>query len=250
MALNAREAYQMVQAAKKAKKKLMINFSFRFADHCIDLKNIIDRGDIGRIYYCRSIWHRLKGIPAPGSWFSKKSLSGGGPLIDIGVHRLDLALWLMGYPKAKTISASTFNHIGRKFGKKTGLEFTVEDLALAFIRLENDATLILETSWDAYSQRREDMITQIYGTKGGIVQRNVEGYKFEARIVTEEGGILRESLILDGYKKNTNSMQHFVDCILDNKEPISSGEQGYENMRIIDGIYMSAKKGKEIKIDN
>ena len=99
MAMNAKEAEEMLSAARKNKKKLMINFSYRFIDHCVALKELIEKGTIGEIYFCKSIWHRRRGgVPKPGSWFGIKSRSGGGPLIDLGVHRLDLALWFMGYP--------------------------------------------------------------------------------------------------------------------------------------------------------
>ena len=253
MAMNAKEAEEMVSAARRKKKKLMVNFVYRFIDHCVALKELIEKGTIGDIYYCKSIWHRRRGgIPKPGSWFGIKSLSGGGPLIDIGVHRLDLALWLMGYPRAISVSASTYEHIGRRLASDTGAEFDVEDLASAFIRLENGATLIVETSWDGYSEKKEDMVTQIYGTKGGVIQRNVgEGYDFEARMFTEEDGILMESRILEaGKKRSKNPMEHFVDCILDDTEPIATGEQGLECMRIIDAIYLSAKEGREIQLSS
>ena len=171
-------------------------------------------------------------------------------MIDLGVHRLDLALWFMGYPRAVSVSASTYEHLGCKLASEAGLEFDVEDLAAAFIRLQNGATLILETSWDGYSEKKEDMVTQIYGTKGGVIQRNVgEGYDFEAKMFTEENGILMESRTLGvGKKRSKNSMEHFVDCILDDQEPIATGEQGFECMRIIDAIYLSAEKGREVQL--
>jgi predicted dehydrogenase len=249
MAMNAKQAGEMVSAARRRKKKLMINFVYRFIDHCVALKELIEKGAIGDIYYCKTIWHRRRGgIPKPGSWFGIRSLSGGGPLIDLGVHRLDLALWLMGYPRAVSVSASTYEHLGCRFASEAGLEFDVEDLAAAFIRLQNGATLILETSWDGYSEKKEDMVTQIYGTKGGVIQRNVgEGYDFEAKMFKEEDGILMESRMLGaGKKRSKNPMEHFVDCILDDQEPIATGEQGFECMRIIDAIYLSAKTGREI----
>jgi predicted dehydrogenase len=248
MAMNAQEAEEMLKAARKNSKKLMINFSYRFIDHCQALKELMEKGTIGEIYYCRSAWHRRRGgIPKFGGWFGIKSLSGGGPLIDLGVHRLDLALWLMGYPRAVSVSASTYSYIGQRLASEAGAKFDVEDLAAVFIRLENGATLILESSWDGYSEKREDMVTQIFGTKGGIIQRNVaKGYSFEAKIFTEENGILRESRILGRKERTKNAMEHFVDCVLDDKEPMATGEQGLECMKILDAIYQSAEKGKEI----
>jgi predicted dehydrogenase len=250
MAMNAQEAEAMLAEARKDKRKLMINFSYRFIDHCMALKELIGKGTIGDVYYCRSVWHRRRGgIPKFGGWFGIKNLSGGGPLIDLGVHRLDLALWLMNYPHAVFVSASTYGLIGEKLASESKAKFDVEDLAAAFIRLQNGATMILETSWDGYSEKREDMDTQILGTKGGVIQRNIgESYNFEAKVFTEEDGILRDSLILGRKEKTKNAMENFVDCILDDKEPIATGEQGLECMRILDAIYLSAKKGKEITL--
>jgi len=251
MAMNAKQAEEMVSAARKNQRKLMVNLSYRFIGHCMALKELIEKGTIGDTYFCKSIWHRRRGgIPKPGSWFGIKSLSGGGPLIDLGVHRLDLALWFMGYPRATSVSASTYEHVGRRLASEAGVEFDVEDLAAAFIRLENGATLILETSWDGYSEKKEDMVTQIYGTKGGVIQRNVgEGYDFEAKMFTEEDGILIESRILEaGRKRSKNAMEHFADCILDDEEPIATGEQSLKCMRVIDVIYLSAKEGREVQL--
>ncbi|MFX8612643.1 Gfo/Idh/MocA family oxidoreductase, partial [Acinetobacter baumannii] len=87
--------------AKAANRRLMINFSFRFNDQSYFLKQQVDAGVLGKVYAGRTVWHRRRGVPKLGSWFTTKELAGGGPLIDLGVHRLDLALWLMGYPKPK-----------------------------------------------------------------------------------------------------------------------------------------------------
>ncbi len=251
MAMNAEEASRMVAAAKKNGKRLMINFNQRFTDHSMYLKRMVEKGTIGDIYYCRTAWHRRRGgIPRFGGWFGIKEMSGGGPLIDIGVHRLDLALWFIGYPHAVSVSSSTYSCLGHRLAEEAGVKFDVEDLAAAFIRLENGATLVLETSWDGYSEKREDMVTHLFGTKGGIIQRNIgETYNFEAKVFTEDEGMLKETVLLGSVGRATkNSMMHFVDCILDDEEPIATGEQGLEIMKIIDAIYLSAKQGREIQL--
>ena len=122
MALNAQEAQEMLDTAKRLGKKLGIDFSYRFNPQCRAMKDMIGEGVLGDIYYARSVWFRRRGIPgmaansfntgsgAPmGSWFYDKKQSGGGPLIDLGVHRLDLALWLMGYPTRTWVMASTYD---------------------------------------------------------------------------------------------------------------------------------------------
>lgn len=99
MAMSAAEGREMLAAAKAADKRLMINFSYRFSAASRGLKAQVDAGLFGDFYFGRSVWHRRRGMPGFGGWFGNKALAGGGPLIDLGVHRLDLALWLMGYPK-------------------------------------------------------------------------------------------------------------------------------------------------------
>ena len=95
MARTVREAERMLQAAKKARRNLMINFSYRFSDISYALKDEVERGAVGDIYFGRTVWHRRHGFPGFGGWFCDKDMAGGGPLLDLGVHRLDLALWLM-----------------------------------------------------------------------------------------------------------------------------------------------------------
>ena len=119
MATNAREAEQMLQASRETGKKLMIHFNYRFSQPSRFLKRYVDEGHLGQVYYAHTRWLRARGIPKLGGWFGIKALSGGGPLIDLGVHRLDLAMWLMGYPRAISVSASTFGLLGARLAEQT-----------------------------------------------------------------------------------------------------------------------------------
>ena len=107
MAMNAEEGRAMLAAAKRAGKRLMINFCYRFTPPRAGLKAQVDAGVFGDFYFGRTVWHRRRGMPGFGGWFGTKALAGGGPLIDLGVHRLDLALWLMGYPKPTWVLGNT-----------------------------------------------------------------------------------------------------------------------------------------------
>jgi predicted dehydrogenase len=249
MAMNAKEAEDMVSAAKKNKKKLMIDFSYRFIDHNIALKKFIDNDGIGEIYYCYTACHRRCGIPNIGSWFGIKAFSGGGSLIDLGVHRLDLAMWFMNYPKVISVLARTFDFLGKRIASEKRVKFDVEDLAVAFLILENNIILMLEASWDGYFEKKENMVTQILGTKGGIIQKNVnEGYEFEAKICSEIAGCQINSTIFDAKNVTKDAMKYFVDSIVYDKDPIVTAEEGLENMRIIDAIYKSAENNTQINI--
>jgi len=249
MATNAQEAEQMLQAARQAGKKLMIHFNYRFSPPSRFLKRYVDEGNLGQIYYAHTRWLRARGIPKLGGWFGIKSLSGGGPLIDLGVHRLDLAMWLMGYPRAVSVSASTFGLLGARLAKETKARYDVEDMAVALIRLSNGATLNLEVSWAGGTDRREDMMTGIYGTAGAAIQRNAgEGYDFEAVALRDQDGALVQ-VTPRIYPPCPSAAESFVQCIIDDCPPEASAENGLEMMRIIDAIYRSAAEGHEVRLD-
>lgn len=248
MAMNTREAEKMVAASAKAKKNLMINFSYRFSDMSYALKQQVDAGVVGNIYFGRTIWHRRRGMPRFGGWFGSKELAGGGPLIDLGVHRLDLALWLMGYPDPECVSGSVYNKIAGPEARKTGKKFDVEDLACGFVRFRNGASLVIEASWAAHIREDELMITSLCGDKGGLVQRNLNGtYQFEAEVYTEEGGNLFTKKLDRAVVNAPGPQAEFIDSILEKRPPMATGEQGVKVMKILDGIYKSAVTGREVR---
>jgi predicted dehydrogenase len=251
MATSAREGRRMVEAASKANRKLMINFSFRFREQSMALKRLIDSGAVGEIYFGRTAWHRRRGLPGFGGWFGTKKLSGGGPIIDLGVHRLDLAMWLMGNPRPVTVSGSTYGHIGSRLAREQQATFDVEDLGCAMVRFDNGSTLLLEASWAGFSEKREDMITHLFGTRGGIVQRNLgEGYDFEAHAFSEAYGGLWDVKLQQGLSPLVTPYQEFADAVLDDREPLSPGQHGLDVQLILDAIYRSSATGKEIRIRN
>ena len=248
MATTVQEARRMNAAAAKAKKNLMINFSFRFTEASYALKKQVEAGVVGDIYFGRTVWHRRRGIPKFGGWFGDKELAGGGPLIDLGVHRLDLALWLMGYPEPVAVSGSAYDVIAAKRARKERKKYTVEDLACGLVKFDNGATLILEASWALNQPERERMVTELYGDRGGLVHKNVGGgYDFTAELYTEEGGDLFTKK-LDWRTDQTPASYHeFVNSILEKREPLATGEQGLKVMKILEGIYRSAESGREVR---
>jgi predicted dehydrogenase len=249
MALSAAEGKEMLEASRKTGKRLMINFSYRFTEQSQALKAQVDSGILGDIYFARTIWHRRRGLPGLGGWFGIKALSGGGPLIDLGVHRLDLALWLMGYPKPTWVMGDTYNHLASEIAGKEGKAFDVEDLAAGFIKFENGASMVVEASWAANIAEREQMETRLYGTKGGLIQRNVEEtYKFEAEIFLEREGAHFDMKLHAPLLPVHSSMYHFVDCILNDRRHTATGEEGLLVMEILDSLYASAASGNPVQI--
>ena len=248
MAMTVEEAQRVQAAADKAGRNLMINFSFRFTEASYALKKQVEAGVVGDIYFGRTVWHRRRGIPGFGGWFGDREMSGGGPLIDLGVHRLDLALWLMGYPEPIAVSGSTYDRIAAPMAKRARKKYSVEDLACGLVKFANGATLIVEASWALNQPEREHMVTSLYGDKGGLVHKNVGGgYEFTAEIFTDEGGD-QFTKQLDWRSGATPSSYHeFVDSILQARPPLATGEQGVKVMKILEGIYKSAQSGREVR---
>jgi len=249
MARNVSEARRMLAAAKATRKALMINFSSRFEWESQAIKRAVDAGELGDIYFARSIWHRRRGIPAGREWFVTKDLSGGGPIIDLGVHRLDLAMWLMGHPKPVTVSASTFAVFGPAMAAECGKTFDVEDLGAALIRFDNGATLILEASWAANIEMADEIATQLYGSKGGVICRRLpEPAETEVVLFHEAEGTMRNSRLAKPVGATPNSFQAFVDACLDGREPPATAEQGLVVQQVLGAIYQSSASGREVRV--
>ncbi len=251
MAMNAREGQAMVNAARHYGKRLMINFSYRFNDQSYALKKAVESNILGKIYFARTVWNRRRGLPGFGGWFGQKALSGGGPLIDLGVHRLDLALWLMNYPKPIWVMGSTYNPIGSRLAKEQHKKFDVEDFASAMIKFDTGATLMLEASWAANIKKNEEMETRILGTEAGLVQQNVgEGYDWQAEIYLERDGCRYDMALHPPVPQVKGAMYHFVESILNNTPHIATGDEGLTVMNILDAIYASARKGTPVRISS
>ncbi|NQU76739.1 MAG: Gfo/Idh/MocA family oxidoreductase [Planctomycetes bacterium] len=249
MAMNAAEGREMLEASMKANKRLMIDYSWRFTEQAMALKRQVETGMFGEFYFGRTVWHRRRGIPPFALKGNQKEILGGGPMIDLGVHRLDLALWLMGFPKPVSVMAGAYNAIGTAIAKHHGVDYDIEDLAAAFIRFENGATLAVEASWAANIAENELMETRLLGTKGGLVQRNVrEGYEFEAEIYVEHAGAQFDMKLHPPMPGVRSAYWHFVDSIVNNQPHISTGQEGVMAMEILDAIYESAQTGRPVAL--
>jgi predicted dehydrogenase len=250
MAMSAREAREMLDAAGRARRRIMINFSYRFSAQSQALKAEVDRGTFGDFYFGRTTWHRRRGIPGFGGWFGRKELSGGGPLIDLGVHRLDLALWLMGHPRADWVLARSYDRLGSARAAAEGKSFNVEDLAAGFVTFRNGAALEVEASWAAHVGEAELMETRLLGTKAGLVQRNLRGeYAFEAYAYTERDGTLYDMALAALPERAATAYWVFADCIAKGLPPPATGEEGLAVMQILDAVYASARTGEPVRVE-
>ncbi len=254
MAYNATEAEAMIEASKRSGKLLMIGFVLRFSDEARISKDFIDNGYLGDIYYSKAQYLRRHGNP--GGWFSDKARSGGGPVIDLGVHVIDLTRYLMGNPKPVSVYAATFKNLGKRDHLKTVVGWRpedaaennisdVEDLAIALIRYDNGAVTQLETSYDYHGESMAKKL--LYGTKGGLDLTS------GVKLFTETNGYLSNIDVETANYKFTKpmfdaEMDHFVDCIKNGTECIAKAEDGLAVMKILDAIYESASCGHEVII--
>ncbi|HEU4754310.1 MAG TPA: Gfo/Idh/MocA family oxidoreductase [Armatimonadota bacterium] len=249
LAMNAAEGKAMVDAAHRTGKKLQVGFMKRFEAGAQALKRFVDAGEMGEIYFARAQAMRRRGIPGWGV-FTQKDKQGGGPLIDIGVHILDLTLWLMGHPKPLLCSGQTY----AKFGHREGLVgllgqwdpkiFTVEDFAVGLVRFDNGATLVLESAFVANQELRDLMQTDLFGTEGGC-SFNPPKMFFE-----------RHKTLIDAtpaYLPQVNAhheeVRAFCRAILDDTPVPVTGEQALMTTQIIDAIYRSSELGREVPVE-
>ena len=188
-------------------------------------------------------------MPGFGGWFSTQAASGGGPLIEVGVHRLDLALWLMGHPKPTRVMGATYDPIARAAADLAGKPYDLEDLAAAFIRFENGASLVLEASWAAHLREAELMETRRLGTRAGLLQHNLaEGYAFEAHVFHERDGVQHDVKLRTIAVKAPPAMHDYAPAILVGTPHPASAEEGLAVMTILDAIYARARSGAPVKI--
>lgn len=236
MALNAAEGQEMLDTAKKQGLKLMLHFNNRYRGDVQLIKKYVEAGEFGEIYFAKTGWVRRRGIPGAGGWFTTKSQSGGGPLIDLGVHVIDMTMYMMGSPKPVAASGCAVQKFPQIVGRGT---FDVEDFASAYIRFENGATMAVEVSW-AQNCAAEKQYSEIYGTKAGASLSPLV-------IWTEKAGILAD--LEPKNPRGLSQFQHFATCILEDKTPISPGEHGVFMMKILDAIYKSSETKREVIIE-
>lgn len=249
MALNAAEAQIMEVTAEKAGLRLAVNFSSRFSPQAFAMKKLVDEGTLGDVYFARSIWQRRRGMPGFGGWFGTKALSGGGPLIDLGVHRLDLALWLMNYPEPQWVIGSTYNKIAAPIAAREKKNFDVEDFACAMIKFKNGATLELEASWAGNIKPNEMMSTRLLGTQGGLYQFNPDGnYEFQLEAYVERGGCQYDMKLHPPVPESHSSYYSFADAIINNKPFSVSAREGVVVMQLLDAIYESSATGRPVEL--
>lgn len=226
------EALTIAESVKKNKRKLMVGMNHRFRPDTMMLRSFIENNEFGKIFYAKAGW--LKKPSSESSWLMQGKLSGGGVFIDLGIVMLDLALWMTGYPEVSRVSATDYTH-------KT----KVEDSSVAFITMKNGTTIMIEVSWNFHIEN-ELYYCNIYGEQGSgkinplMIHKEMHGNVVN---VTPMKTDTSQNAIKKSYE---NELKHFVGALRGIHPVISTAQEAVQRMRIVDAVYKSAEKGKEI----
>ena len=261
MAINSAEAKKMLDAAKRTGKKLSIGYQSRFRPDSVYLKQEAEDGVFGDIYYAKATAIRRRAVPTWGVFLNEYE-QGGGPLIDIGTHALDLTLWIMNNYKPKYCVGTAYHKLnkdrntGNSWGDWDPEKFTVEDSAFGFIVMENGATIVLESAWALNTLEVREAVTSVCGTKAGADMNDglrINGIHNGRQIVTKPNFSSGGVAFTDGNKNESPADAEerlWIEAVRNNTDPITLPEQAYCVTRILEGIYESSKTGEIYRFDN
>ena len=229
------EAKQVLDAAKKAKKKLMVGMNLRYRPDTMILRSLMNSNEIGEPFYIKCGWIRKQS--SSEKWFTKKEQSGGGVIIDLGIHLLDMALWLLGYPEVASVATTNFYHYTK----------SVEDTSISCIKCKNSAVVNLEVSW-SLPVEKDHFFFDVFGTKGSFSSNPFRLYKkVENDYINLTPTQVDNPSVL--FKKSyLNELKSFIGAIQGLNPVFSSGEEAVHRMKVIEAMYDSANKKHEIKL--
>lgn len=266
MAHNTEAAEAMMEAWKKSGKKFTVGYQNRFRKDTHMLHESCEAGDLGEIYFAKAHAIRRRAVPTWGV-FPDKAKQGGGPLIDIGTHALDITLWMMNNYEVDSVSGSVFEKLGHSqlategnmFGPWDPETFEVEDSAFGYIKMKNGATVFLESAWAINMKESREAATTLCGTKAGAEilggMSKDGGYDLIFN-KTSHGELTEEKLSPGGTiaffagksdKEEVIECEQWLEAIIEDREPLVKPAEAFMVTKILDNIYKSAETGKEIK---
>ena len=266
MAHNTEAAQAMMDAWKKSGKKFTVGYQNRFRPEVQTLHAACEAGDLGEIYFGKAHALRRRAVPTWGV-FPDKSQQGGGPLIDIGTHALDITLWMMNNYKPVSVMGSVYEKLGHlpeavegnMFGPWDPETYEVEDSAFGYVKFENGATVFLEAAWALNVRESKEASTTLCGTKAGaeihsgmsfpanklIINNTVHGMLMENE--NSAAGNIAYFEGSDAAPENVEAKQ-WLEAIINDTEPLVKPEEAFTVTKILDAIYRSAAQGCEIKL--
>ncbi len=229
------EARQLTEMANSQKLTMMVGMNNRFRPDTMILKSFIEKGELGKLFYAKGGW--LKSLSDTNPWMTRKDKSGGGVVLDLGIVMLDLILWMMGFPVVTHVSATMYSH-------KTK---SVEDTCLATVRMKPDAVLTLEVSWSLLSSA-DYFYCNLFGTEGSAlinplrIHKHLHGSLVNLTPASSDtpNGLYRKSY--------ENELRHFIGALRGLHPVVSTGEEAMERMKVVEAIYRSSQKGKEVRL--
>jgi len=257
MARTVAEAKKMLDTAKETGMKLTIGYQNRFNPETQYLKEACDNGDLGEIYFAKAHAIRRRAVPTWGIFLDKEA-QGGGPLIDIGTHALDMTLWCMNNYKPKSVKGSVYRKLadqtnqGNVFGNWDPKEYTTEDSAFGFITMENGATIILESSWALNTLDVKEAKTTLCGTLAGADMNDgltINNIKYNKQNI-EKPNLKSGGVAFNDAQSATPSdleAYHWIDAVINDKEPVVKPEEAFVVTQILEAIYKSAETGETIE---
>lgn len=262
MAKTYAEAKKMLDTAERTGKKLTIGYQTRWRGDAQYLKKCCENDELGEIYYARAIALRRRAVPTWGVFLNEYE-QGGGPLIDIGTHALDLTLWMMNNYKPKMVVGTKFKKLGDQkqtanaWGDWDPKEYTVEDSAFGFVVMENGATVSVESSWALNIADPQEAVCLLAGDKAGADMLDGKlrlNYVKNNRQVIEEpdfktGGVA----FFDGDQGGSPAdleARAWIEAVVNDTEPPTKASQAIVVTRILEAIYESAETGKPVYFED
>ena len=272
MAPTSADAEKMLSAVKRTGKKLTIGYQNRFRKDVQTMYKAARSGELGDVYYAEAQAVRRKGVPTWGV-FPDKSKQGGGPLIDIGTHALDMTLWSMNNYKPKQVTGSVFqkmkdNPEGNMFGPWDPKTYEVEDSAFGFIKMENGATIVLQAAWALNLRKNREGNVMLCGTKAGgeligegagapttpvngtgrAVFNTVLNGELVDILPMETSGPGPADFGGDPWRVGDAELKAWLDAIVNNTDPVVTPEEAFVVTEVLEAIYKSAETGKSIDL--
>ncbi|HIQ71041.1 MAG TPA: Gfo/Idh/MocA family oxidoreductase [Candidatus Onthenecus intestinigallinarum] len=256
MAKTAEDARRMVQAAKETGKKLTIGYQHRHKPESRFLKSVIERGDLGDIYYAKALAIRRRGTPNWGVFLNEYE-QGGGPLIDIGTHSLDLTLYLMNNYKPRMVVGTKYKKVehpecGNPWGGWPEGANTLEDAAFGFIVMEDGATITLDATWALNTiEPIQEGSVQLCGSKAGAQIKNglsINKAEFDRLVEIKPDMAAGGVAFYDGVKETPGitEQRRWMDAIENDTDPVVLPEQACVVSEILEAIYTSARTGEPV----
>jgi predicted dehydrogenase len=252
-AMSATEAAQAIAAAKAADRVLTVGMNQRFTADSQKIRQLVEQGVLGEIYHAKVYWQRRSGIPKLGTWFGNKEIAGGGCLYDIGVHGLDLCLYVINNFQPISVMGATYTKFGNRglgegdwgMSDRAEIPFNVDDFASAFIRFANGATVTLDASWACHQAENNRHNVELFGTEAGATLRPAKLFR---------GGKAPASYeIVDDIKMplkmpHQERFHNFINHLRGEEDLCVTPEQALVVQKILDGIAESNRTGREVRL--